>query len=37
MTTTSMETFNAGVLDKNKQHFLRSKDEAGNHMMYWDM
>ena len=28
MKTTSMETVNVGVLDKNKEHYLRSKDNA---------
>ena len=26
--TTSMETVGTGVLDKNKEHYLRSKDKA---------
>ena len=28
MKTTSMETGTTGVLDKNKEHYLRSKDKA---------
>ena len=28
MKTTSMETVSTGVLDKNKEHYLRSKDKA---------
>ena len=34
MKTTSMETGTTGVLDKNKEHYFRSKDKAENHMMY---
>ena len=32
--TTSMENASTGVLDKNKEHYLRCKDKAKNHMMY---
>ena len=28
MKTTSMEIVSTGVLDKNKEHYLRSKDKA---------
>ena len=28
MKTTFMETFSTGVLDKNKEHYLKSKDKA---------
>ena len=28
MQTTSMETVSTGVLDKKKEHYLRSKDKA---------
>ena len=28
MKTTSMETVSTGVLDKNKEHYLRSKDKV---------
>ena len=28
MKTTFMETVSTGVLDKNKEHYLRSKDKA---------
>ena len=28
MKTTSMETFCTGVLDRNKEHYLKSKDKA---------
>ena len=28
MKTASMENVSAGVLDKNKEHYLRSKDKA---------
>ena len=28
MKTTSMEAISTGVLDKNKEHYLRSKDKA---------
>ena len=32
--TTSMENFSAGVLDRNKEHYVRCKDESPkNHMM----
>ena len=31
-----METFSTGVLDENKEHYLRSKDKAENDMMYQD-
>ena len=34
--TTSMETVSTGVLDENKEHYLRSKDKAENDMMYQD-
>ena len=37
MKTTSMETVSTGVLDKNKGHYLRSKDKAANHMIYGDI
>ena len=37
MKTTSMENISTGVLGKNKEHFLRSKCKAENHMMYWDI
>ena len=33
MKTTSMEAISTGVLDKNKEHYLRSKDKAENHTM----
>ena len=29
-----METVSTGVFDKNKEHNIRSKDKAENHMMY---
>ena len=29
-----METVSTGGLDKNKEHCLRSKDKAENHMIY---
>ena len=32
--TISMENVSTGVLDKNKQHYLRCKDKAKSHMMY---
>ena len=35
--TTSMETVSAGVLDKNKAYYWRSKDTAENDMMYQDI
>ena len=35
--TTSMETVSTGVLDKNKEHYLRSKDIAENDVIYQDI
>ena len=32
--TTSMENVSAGVLDKNKEHYLRCKDKAKKYMMH---
>ena len=32
-----METVRTGVLDKHKEHYLRSKDKTGNDMMYQDI
>ena len=29
-----MENISTSVLDKNKQHYLRRKDKAKNHMIY---
>ena len=29
-----METISTGVLDKNKEHYLRNKNQAENHMVY---
>ena len=35
--TTSVENVSTGVLDKNKEHYLRCKDKAKSSMMYWDI
>ena len=32
--TTSVENISTGVLDKNKEHYLRCKDKAKNSLMY---
>ena len=35
--TTFMEAIGTGVLNRNKEHYLRSKDKAEKNMMYQDI